>query len=257
MAGLWQEFLGLVVPGECAGCGSSGERLCPACAASLTREGAGFGVRRVRPRAAPTGLPAVWAALPYEGLVRTLVPAHKERGALGLARPLGGVLARAVTAAGRRGWGGEGEGPLRLVPVPSARSAVAARGHDATLRLARAAARELRGAGRAAGVLPVLVQSPGVADQAGLSAVERRANLVDRVRVRGSAAGLLRGASVVLVDDLVTTGASLAEAARAVRDAGGAVVGAAVVAAAGDAFDRGEEVRRSVHTRDIVAGEMG
>ncbi|WP_407700432.1 ComF family protein [Streptomyces beihaiensis] len=147
--------------------------------------------------------------------------AHKERGALGLARPLGAALAGAVAvAAGTGGGGGGGEGPLALVPVPSAPRATRARGHDPTLRIAYAAAAELRRAGVAVRVLSVLRQRRQVADQAGLGARQRLANVTGALEVAGGGRGLLAGIGrIVLVDDLMTTGASLAEAARVMRAA--------------------------------------
>ncbi|WP_374206838.1 ComF family protein [Streptomyces noursei] len=156
--------------------------------------------------------------------------AHKERGALRLAAPLGAVLAGAV-----RGVGGGG-GPLLLVPVPSARWAVAGRGHDPVRRIALAASAELRRRGLAVRVLAGLRQRRAVADQAGLDARQRLVNVAGALEVPGAVGGLLAGAPVLLADDLVTTGATLAEAARAVRAAGGRVTGAAVVAAPGSSF---------------------
>lgn len=202
---------------------------------------------RVRPSPEPVGLPAVYAAAPYEDAVRAVLLAHKERGALGLAAPLGKALAGAVRAAAPPGTGA---GPLLLVPVPSAPRAVAARGHDAGRRLALAAAGELRRVGRAAQVLPVLRQRRVVADQAGLDASRRRANLSGALEVAVGGARLLGTGRIVLVDDVVTTGASLAEAARAVRAARGTGTGgersgaarrtalvAAVVAASSASFE--------------------
>ncbi|MFE4022702.1 ComF family protein [Streptomyces sp. NPDC059101] len=156
--------------------------------------------------------------------------AHKERGALRLAAPLGAVLAGAV-----RGVGGGG-GPLLLVPVPSARRAVAGRGHDPVRRIALAASGELRRVGVGARVVGVLRQRRAVVDQAGLDARQRLANVDGALEVPGAVGRLLTGLPVVLVDDLVTTGATLAEAARAVRAAGGRVSGAAVVAASRSSF---------------------
>lgn len=82
--------------------------------------------------------------------------------------------------------------------------------------------------------VPLLAQRGGVADQAGLDAAARRRNLTEALRVgRPAAAARVRasGAVTVLVDDLVTTGSSLAEAARVLRAAGLPVLGAATVAA--------------------------
>lgn len=127
--------------------------------------------------------------------------------------------------------------PLLLIPVPSARRAVAGRGHDPVRRIALAAARDLRREGVPVRVLCVLRQRRTVADQAGLSARQRVANVSGALTVVPGAVRLLAVAPVVLVDDLLTTGASLAEAARAVRAAGGKVVGAGVVAAPRSAFE--------------------
>ncbi len=144
--------------------------------------------------------------------------AHKERGGLGLAGVLGVALAGAVWVGLGEAGEGEGEGPL-LVPVPSAPSTTRARGHDPARRIALAAAGELRRAGVRAQVASVLRQRRAVADQAGLNSRERQDNLVGALAVLPGGGRLLRGGPVVLVDDLVTTGASLAEAARAVRAA--------------------------------------
>ncbi|MGW2631280.1 ComF family protein [Streptomyces chattanoogensis] len=229
MQGVWRELAGLVLPVDCAGCGRPRTELCAGCRRALVRDGRG--ARRVRPRPGPAGLPRVWAGAPYADEVRAVLLAHKERGAMRLAGPLGAALAGAV-----RRVRGSGGAPV-LVPVPSARRAVAGRGHDPVRRIARAAAADLRRSGAGARVLPVLRQCRPVADQAGLSAPQRLVNVAGALEVPGAAGRLLAGASVVLVDDLVTTGATLAEAARAVAAAGGRVAGAAVVAAPRSAFE--------------------
>jgi predicted amidophosphoribosyltransferase len=220
MRGWWQEITGLVLPVDCAGCGLPRTELCERCTGLL---GGAASARRVRPSPEPPGLPPVYAAGRYGDEVRAVVLAHKERGALGLARPLGVALAAAVRQVGA-------PGPLLLVPVPSARRAVAQRGHDATARMARAAARELRRQGVPARAVAVLRQRRPVADQSGLTAAERLVNLSGAVAAAGGRLALLGAAPVVLVDDLMTTGASLTVAARAVTGAGGRVAGAAVVA---------------------------
>ncbi|MFF6780369.1 ComF family protein [Streptomyces sp. NPDC012510] len=206
MRGWWQDLTDLVLPAECGGCGRPRAVLCPECRAALT----GAAPCRVRPVPEPSGLPVVHAAAPYEDAVRAALLAHKERGALALAGPLGTALAGAVRAGG-------GEGPVLLVPVPSARRAVRARGHDPARRIALAAAGRLRSTGTPARVAQVLRQRRAVADQSGLDSRQRSANLAGALEVVAGGARLLGGGPVVLVDDLMTTGASLAEAARAVR----------------------------------------
>ncbi|MGW1847205.1 ComF family protein [Streptomyces sp. NPDC001966] len=235
MRGWWREISGLVLPVSCGGCGRPRVQLCEECRAELH----GGAPRRVGPVPRPPGLPVVHAAAAYENAVRAVLLAHKERGEMGLAGALGKALAGAVRAGtGHAGVGG----PLLLVPVPSARRAVAARGHDPTRRIALAAAGELRRGGTPARVVAVLRQRRAVADQAGLGAGQRLANLAGALEVAAGGERLLAAGRVVLVDDLLTTGASLAEAAGAVAACGhtGDVPGsgqAAVVAVSPSAFE--------------------
>ncbi len=204
-----RDLLDLVLPSACAACGVPGSDLCPGCTLSLAEEPE---VRRT------PGL-CVGVAGPYGGAARDAVVAHKERGRLPLARPLGGALAAAVAAL-------EVPGPLVLVPVPSTRAAVRARGHDHARRLARSAAAALTACGLPAVAVPLLVHVRAVADQGGLDAGARADNLHGALGCRSRPRGAL-----VVVDDVLTTGATVREAVRALRAAGGDVVGAAVVAA--------------------------
>ncbi|MBV2362101.1 ComF family protein [Streptomonospora nanhaiensis] len=211
----------LLLGDRCAACGRSGPRLCRRCAA-------GIGARAHRCRHRP-GCPPVWAAGYHRGLDRVLLLEFKERGARGLAAPLGARLAAAAAAAA-----GPRPGVL-LVPVPARPGALRRRGYDPVALLARAAARAP--AARGHRVAPLLVHRRRVADQVGLDRAGRRANLTGALAVRAGPAGVpgrarggaVRGAPVVVVDDVVTTGATLAEAARALRAAGARVVGGAVL----------------------------
>ncbi|MFI8089905.1 ComF family protein [Streptomyces sp. NPDC086080] len=225
----WHDLTDLVLPAECGGCGRLRTVLCAGCRTALSGGLPG----RVRPAPEPAGLPPVHAAARYADEVRAALLAHKERGALALSRPLGAALAGAVRAglrAARTGvpggpdaashpGPGAGGDPVLLVPVPSARRTVRARGHDPARRIAYAAAGELRRAGVPVRVLPALWQRRGVADQSGLGSRQRLANLAGALTVAPGCGRLLSGGRVMLVDDLMTTGASLAEAARAVRTA--------------------------------------
>ncbi|MFC9318722.1 ComF family protein [Streptomyces nigra] len=226
MRGWWQDLTDLVLPAECGGCGTPRTVLCPECRAVLT----GTAPCRVRPVPEPPGLPVVHAAARYADEVRAVLLAHKERGALALAAPLGEALAEAVRAGLREGgsagepWADDGtacgDGSAVLVPVPSARAAVRARGHDPARRIALAAAGALRRSGTPARVAAVLRQTRWVADQSGLGSRQRLVNIAGALAVvPGGGRLLAEGGAVVLVDDLMTTGASLAEAARAVREA--------------------------------------
>lgn len=204
------DLLDLVLVRSCDGCGAPGRSPCPSCGAALV----GPPLGRARPQPCPPGLPPTVAFGRYDAPLRGLLIGHKERARTRLTGPLGGALAAAVRLLG--------SGPVLLVPVPSAPATVRARGHDHAWRLARAAARRLPEAAAARLLVPVRA----VADQAGLSSGERAANLRGALAARGSGP-----ARVVVVDDVMTTGATLEEAARALRAAGHEVVGAAVVAA--------------------------
>ncbi|KUN90503.1 hypothetical protein AQJ84_39955 [Streptomyces resistomycificus] len=258
MRGWWQDLTDLVLPTGCGGCGRPRTVLCPKCRAVLS----GAVPRRVRPVPEPPGLPVVHAVARYADEVRAVLLAHKERGALALAAPLGTALAGAVRAglreawgppgcgAGGRGTGAWGEGVVVLVPVPSSRGVVRARGHDPARRIALAAAAELRREGTPARVASVVRQRRAVADQAGLNSRQRLENLAGALEVVSGGGRLLRAGPVVLVDDLMTTGASLTEAARAVRAAspsrggGGGSAYGGVAGGRGAAAGRDEAPRR-------------
>jgi len=218
----------LLLGGSCAGCGRRGRVLCADCTACLPGTG-----QRSTPDPEPAGLPPTFAAGEYADPLRRLILAHKERQVFALAGPLGGVLAAVLASA--LDTVAAPELPLVVVPVPSRPRATRQRGHDPVLRMVRVAARTLTRPGRPAIALRLLRYAEPVADQAGLDATERAANLAGRLAVhpRGHRrlAAYERPVLVLLCDDVLTTGATLAESHRALRAAGIPVAAAATLAA--------------------------
>ncbi|SFT42200.1 Predicted amidophosphoribosyltransferases [Geodermatophilus amargosae] len=202
-AALAGSLVDLVLPRTCAGCGVPGPALCRRCTAALASP------REATPRRPPPGLPPTVAAGAYAGPVRPAVAAFKEHGRAELAGPLGAALAlavgvHAVLLPGR---------PVLLVPVPASRAALRARGRDCVRELAAVAVADLRAAGVDAGSARLLTRAGRVRDSAGLSVAQRRANLAGTFAVRPGT--LPAGALLVVVDDVVTSGATLSEAAAA------------------------------------------
>ncbi|MDF2710455.1 MAG: phosphoribosyltransferase [Nonomuraea muscovyensis] len=220
LTGVSLPLLDLLLPQRCVGCGATGEPFCGPCLARLAEPA------RRPPAPRPAGLPDCWSAADYAGPVRRAVIAYKERAQVTLAAPLAEALACTVATALARAH--PATSGVVLVPVPSARRTRRVRGHDPVGRLATRAARLLTAYGHRAAARAVLVPVRRVADQAGLDARRRAANLAGSLDVAGHLAPAL---PVVLVDDLVTTGATLSEAARALRSRGAEVLFAATVAA--------------------------
>lgn len=227
LGGVLGPVLDLVLPQSCVGCGQAGARCCAGCVAEMAADPA-----RRPPRPCPPGLPDCWSATPYEGAARRAILAYKERGAVSLADALAQVLAftvlTALTLTGATG--GWARGPFAVVPVPSARRALRGRGHDPMGRLAALAARHLTVAGLRAVPWPALRQARRVSDQAGLSSTQRAANLAGSLQVAMPAKGP-PAPTALLLDDIVTTGATLAEATVALRSVGLRVPLAVTVAA--------------------------
>jgi predicted amidophosphoribosyltransferase len=215
---LAEALLDLAVPSTCAACGHPGGPLCPSCEQDLAA-GLFDRPRRSMPDPVPIHLPPVTSRGPYAGVLRLLVSAYKDDGRRDLRPILAALLAESlsVVASGR---------PVAIVPMPSSRAAVRRRGDDPVGDLVGSAAAS---AGLTA--VPVLRPLRRLADQSALGHRARAANLAGAYGVRGGGAGELGGRAVVLVDDVITTGATLAEAARVVRSEGGLVVGAATLAA--------------------------
>ncbi|WP_337191576.1 ComF family protein [Nocardioides flavescens] len=214
----------LLLGSHCLGCSVPGRLLCRACAADLPRT-----PYVAWPTPVPPGLVEPWAAAPYSATVRALVVGLKEHRLLALVRPLAHLLALAVATdlpvSGH---------PVVLVPVPSRRSSVRARGHDHTTALAERTARLLRP------VLDIRVARllrlrSGVADQAGLDAAARGANLAGSMHCPSPGVHRLAThtprATVVVCDDVLTTGSTAREAQRALEAVGVPVARVAAVAA--------------------------
>lgn len=205
----WLEDVAHVVVGtSCVACENAAMGLCRDCSSAL----------RPRPRIVRQRPCRIAAAGDYDGALRSAIIGWKERGRFTVERPLAHLMAASVLAL-------DVEGPVALVPIPSRPERRRARGADVVTDLARRSARLLRAVGLEASVTPSLAFVKRVRDQAGLSAAARADN------VRGSlAVRRVPAVPVVLVDDIVTTGATLGEAVRAFQSHGLAVLGAAVVA---------------------------
>lgn len=222
-----QDLRGLVelaAPSICAGCGRAGTRWCTGCRLLL----AAPRPRPWRPSPCPPGLPPTWSGHPYDGPVRAAVLAWKEEGRVDLtpvlAGALGKVLATALDGSAPHTRALLAGTPPVVVPAPSARSGSRARGRRPVLEVARAA-------GPGHPVVAALDLVRRVRDQAGLTAAERSRNLAGAVAVRRSAVRRVQGLPCVLVDDVITTGATLQECSRALLEAGSGPVLAVTIAA--------------------------
>lgn len=161
---------------------------------------------------------AVVAAADYRGVVTHLLRAHKDAGAWALAGLLGHAVATSVRDLAKLRMGPEQR--CWVVPVPSWPHRVRERGYDHAAVLARVAARQISWARPRR----LLTRRGRGTQQVGLERAARVAN-------RGATVRASRGSGkVVLVDDIVTTGATVSEAAAALRAAGWQVVGVAAVA---------------------------
>ncbi|HET9778228.1 MAG TPA: ComF family protein [Propionibacteriaceae bacterium] len=211
----------LLFGASCHGCGQPWWVICPHCRQQIASRRPFF----TTPIPCPDGFPVTVTSSTYDPILRSLISAHKERQALALTSFLADRLALSVHGLLAREPYPVPTSSVVLVPIPSAAAIVRRRGFDATASMARLAARRLRGRYPVT-VRSALTQGRRVADQAGLGATARQENL--------SGAFLLRRpistGAAVLVDDLVTTGSSLTEAARVLRTAGIMVLGAATVA---------------------------
>lgn len=200
-------MLDLILPLECGGCGAPSTRWCASCAVQL-------GVdddepHLLTPRTDPE-VP-VFALGRHAGIRRRAIVAVKEKGRTDLVAPLATALneglQRLLT------WGIVAT-PVTVVPAPTRRAAARRRGGDPVTRIATSAASGLPGVR----VVPALRLRPWVRDSVGLSGAARQRNIAGRVRLITPVCG-----EVLLVDDIVTTGATAAESVRVLTRAGARV----------------------------------
>jgi predicted amidophosphoribosyltransferase len=200
----------LVLPLECGGCGALSTRWCTACARTITTR-ADEPVL-VAPRLDP-GVP-VFALGRYAGPRRQAILAVKEHGRTDLVDPLGNALR--VGLARLLVWGVL-SAPLVVVPAPTRATAARRRGGDPVARMARVAATP------DVTVVDALRMRALTKDSVGQSAGARQRNVGGRIRLRRSVMDSI-GGEVMLVDDVVTTGATATESVRVLQTAGARVV---------------------------------
>jgi ComF family protein len=221
VAQLTSAALDLALPAACSGCGREGAPLCDGCGSALD-------ARLALPGGTPIGLPAElpapllqleWCA-PFAGPVRSALHDLKYAGERRLAEPLGAAIARR--------WARVGAGAGIVVPVPVHAERERRRGYDQAALIADAAARHLG--------LPLahaLERGRATIAQFELGRDERAANVAGAFRLRASKAlegRAIAGRWVLLVDDVVTTGATLAACGRTLEEAGARAVSAIAVA---------------------------
>lgn len=218
---MWSELrslTSLVFPLACIGCGAPQCDICPNC----------WRLWRSTPiRSRLDAIPLAFTAR-YQPKVQHFVLAAKENGSK-VARA---ALAESITASLHALVRENLCSPICLVPIPSHRSVIRKRGRNHSLLLAQEVARRF---GPKAQVAPILRVARAVSDQTGLTHPERAANLFGAFSVDSRGIGKKVGAHLVMVDDVITSGASLREGARALTDAG-LPPSAAVVACASARF---------------------
>jgi ComF family protein len=208
----------LLVPPTCAGCGLEGDVLCGRCRGPLYR-------RLREPPGLPIGLPGElpeglvqleWCAA-YTGTVRAALHILKYGGERRLADPLGAALAARWRSAGAAG--------TVLVPVPVHAARLRARGYDQALLLALSAGRSL-----GIPVARALRRTRSTRAQYQLGKAGRAENVGGMFEVVPDLVEVVSGRWVVVVDDILTTGATLAACAHALSGSGAAAVAGLTVA---------------------------
>ncbi|MGH3676698.1 MAG: ComF family protein [Mycobacterium sp.] len=207
-------MLDLVLPLECGGCGAPSTRWCSACAEVLAVKP--DEPHLITPRFDP-GVP-VFSLGRYAGARRDAIVAVKEHGRADLIAPLARALRCGLDQL--LNWG-VARAPVTVVPAPTRRLAARRRGGDPVTRMALASATGRRDIT----VVQALRMRALVRDSVGLSSAARQRNVAGRVRLCRPAEG-----EVLLVDDIVTTGATVSESVRILQSSGAGVVAVLAVA---------------------------
>jgi predicted amidophosphoribosyltransferase len=210
-------MLDLVLPLECGGCGAPSTKWCAACARQLAVNA--DEPHLISPRVDP-GVPVLSLGR-YAGARREAIVAVKEHGRADLIAPLAVALRAGLE---RLLTWGVVRTPLTIVPAPTRRSAARRRGGDPVTRMALAAAAGLRDVD----VLQALRLRALVRDSVGLSSADRQRNIAGRIKISKHFEVLAN--DVLVVDDIVTTGATASESVRVLRIAGAHVAGVLAIA---------------------------
>jgi ComF family protein len=222
VAAVPDRLLDLAFPARCPGCGREGPPICSRCAPALeARLELAGGVAIGLPSDVPAPLLQLEWCAPFSGLVRRALHELKYGGETRVAVPLGEAIARR--------WRRVGAGGDVLVPVPVHAERARRRGYDQAELIARAA-------GRALGLpcAPILERIRATTAQFDLDRSTRATNVrgAFALRARGTSArgNPLAGRWIVLVDDVITTGATLSACAEPLLAAGALGVSAITVA---------------------------
>jgi ComF family protein len=208
----------LALPPRCVGCQDEGAVLCPACEAGLYgRDGIPPGVPIGMASHVPLPIVAHEWCTAYGGIGRPAIHALKYGGERRLAEPLGRAMAhrwRQVRADGEI-----------LVPLPVHASRRRERGYDQAELLAVVVGHHL-----GVPVVPALVRNRATVRQAELDHAARASNVRGAFVLSDGAAGTVSGRWAILVDDVMTTGATLAAAAETLLAADAIAVSALTLA---------------------------
>jgi ComF family protein len=210
--------LDAALPANCVGCGAEGPPICARCQPALD-------ARLLRPAGVPIGLPGEvpepllqleWCTA-FHGVARDALHAIKYAGEQRLAEPLGRAIARR--------WAAVGVGATVVTNVPVHADRAKQRGYDQAALIARVAGHEL-----GLPFSPMLLRARATIAQFDLDRRDRARNVRGAFALKPGVERHVRGAWILLVDDVVTTGSTLAACAATLGDVGALGVSAVTVA---------------------------